>query len=179
MQSHTEDLLKRELEALPTLSPPPEAEARVLAAMRAAADARATRHVGRFAGLAAAAALVGAALLMLWQPWTGPTERVAVTAADAPSDAPAARDDYLTLVEQSARLERALVALPQRTVMRAGTAGTIATLEDRIAHIDAELTLATAAGAENQYRTALWRDRVDVMNALLQVRYVNSQAFVF
>ena len=177
MQSHTEDLLKRELEALPTLSPPPEAEARVLAAMRAAANARATRHVGRFAGLAAAAALVGAALLLLWQPWTGPAERVTVTAADAPSDA--ARDDYLTLVEQSARLERALVALPQRTVMRAGTAGTIATLEDRIAHIDAELTLATAAGAENQYRTALWRDRVDVMNALLQVRYVNSQAFVF
>jgi hypothetical protein len=179
MQSHTEDLLKRELEALPKLSPPPEAEARVLAAMRAAAQVRTRRHTGRFAGLAAAASLSSAALLMLWQPWTSPEERLVVTAADTPSDAQAALDDYLTLVEQSARLERALVALPQRTVMRAGTAGTIATLEDRIAHIDAELTLATAAGAENQYRTALWRDRVDVMNALLQVRYVNSQAFVF
>jgi hypothetical protein len=67
----------------------------------------------------------------------------------------------------------------QRNVMRAGTAGTIATLEDRIARIDAELTLAAAAGAKNEYRTALWRDRVDVMNALVQVRYVNSQAFVF
>jgi hypothetical protein len=146
--------------------------------MRAAADARAAPHRGRFAALAAAAGLGAAALLVLWQPWTDQVRPV--TAADTSAGAAAALDDYLALVERSAELERALVSLPaQRNVMRAGTAGTIATLEDRIARIDAELTLAAAAGAKNEYRTALWRDRVDVMNALVQVRYVNSQAFVF
>ena len=89
-------------------------------------------------------------------------------------------DDYLVLVEQSARLERALFTLPaQRPVMSASTAGTIASLEDRITLIDAGLTQATIVGAEFGEREELWRQRVDVMNALFQVRYAQSQVFDF
>jgi hypothetical protein len=63
--------------------------------------------------------------------------------------------------------------------MRAGTAGTIASLEDRIAQIDQELMFATAAGADSGRQATLWQDRVEVMNALVQVRYANSQAFIY
>jgi hypothetical protein len=181
MRFRTEDMLKSELAALPELTPPPEIEARVLEAMRAAAEARPMRHSRRPAllGAALAAAAAFAAALFLFQPRTGPAERPAQLAVDStPVQIPL--DNYVALVEQSAELERALFALPApRAVMRAGTASTIASLEDRIAQIDQELTFATAAGVEGQGRAALWRDRVEVMNALVQVRYANSRAFVY
>ena len=89
-------------------------------------------------------------------------------------------DDYGRLVAESERLERALTELPaQRRIMRADTARTIAGLEDQIAAIDAELTFAAANGLEPEQRTPLWRERVEIMNALVQVRYAQSKAFVF
>jgi hypothetical protein len=180
MRFDTEDLLKRELAALPELTPPPEAEARVLAAMRrAAAEPRALRWKGpTFAALALAATAAFAAVLVFWQARNAPGEgpHVATNSAFAPLPL----EDYAALVAQSAALERALTRLPApRAVMRASTAGTIANLEDRIAQIDQELTLATAAGVDSKQRAALWQDRVEVMNALVQVRYANSQVFIY
>ena len=178
MRFPTEDVLKQELTALPELTPPPEAEARVLAAMRrAAAEPRQRPWKARtFAVLALAAAAAFAAVLVLRQPRAVFDEQ-ALFATDVP---PLSFDDYAELVEQSAQLERALVEMPApRAVMRASTAGTIAGLEDRIAQIDQELTLATASGADSTQRAALWQDRVEVMNALVQVRYANSQVFIY
>jgi len=189
---------KRALEALPELAPAPDARARVLAAMRAAAARRPVRRTGRVL-LAAAAAGAAAAVLLLMEAPVPVTPAGPQTLARGPQAAPpavepepspepqlppapriGAPEEYLALLEESARLERSLFALPaQRPVMTAGTAGTIATLEGQIAHIDSELSLATAAGAEDEYREVLWRERVEVMNALLQVRYAQSQLFEF
>jgi hypothetical protein len=170
-------LLKRELAALPELTPPPEAKARVLAAMHRAAlepPRRRLTHVALPAAALAAAAAVAAALI-LWQPRGTPREEALATTGES---VPLPFEDYAALVAQSAELERALVTLPApRAVMRASTAGTIASLEDRIAQIDQELMFSTAAGVETGQRATLWQDRVEVMNALLQVRYANSQAF--
>jgi len=202
MQPGTENLLRRELTALPALTPSPEIDARVLAAMRAVA---AESAVGRAAAegraaprprrklafmamamaMAAAAAVAALTLVLLTPPGGGSGERpeIAATAplpAPIPAPAAAASDDYRALVERSARLERALFMLPaQRPVMSASTAGTIATLEDRITFIDAGLTQASIAGAEVGEREVLWRERVEVMNALLQVRYAQSRVFDF
>jgi hypothetical protein len=178
MRPGTEDLLKRELAALPELAPPPEARARVLTAMRRALATPPRRRIAHFAlPLALAATAAVAAVLVLWQLREAPGEGPLAANEDP---APLSFEEYAALVAQSAELERALDTLPApRAVMRAGTAGTIASLEDRIAQIDRELMVATAAGVDSGQQAPLWQDRVEVMNALLQVRYANSQAFIY
>ena len=57
------------------------------------------------------------------------------------------------------------------------TAGTIVGLEDRIAYVDAQLSYAAARGLAPPYRKALWGERVELMNALVQVRFAQTQGF--
>jgi hypothetical protein len=83
---------------------------------------------------------------------------------------------YSALVQESARLDRALRRIPyQRPMMSAETATTIAGLEDRIALIDAQITYSNAGGVPQPQRVALWGERVDLMNALVHVRYAQAQ----
>ena len=83
---------------------------------------------------------------------------------------------YPALVQESARLDRALRRLPyQRPMMSAETATTIAGLEDRIALIDEQITYSNARGVPQPQRIALWGERVDLMNALVHVRYAQAQ----
>jgi hypothetical protein len=83
---------------------------------------------------------------------------------------------YPELVQESARLDRALRRLPyQRPMMSAETATTIAGLEDRIALIDEQITYSNARGVPQPQRVALWGERVDLMNALVHVRYAQAQ----
>jgi hypothetical protein len=181
------------LRALPPVLPGADVDARVLAAMRTAAGARNGRRPGRIvAAVAGLAAAVLVAIALRPSPVSGPELAVGAQGADraapARAESPAADDfqteasapDYLALIEESARLERALSQLPaQRRVMTVGTAGTIAGLEDQIALIDAQLTVAAGSGAQPEFRAALWRERVDVMSALVQVRYAQSKMFLF
>jgi hypothetical protein len=110
-------------------------------------------------------------------------DRSTVVGADSPFDAdrllfgghvvPAS---YPELVQESARLDRALRRLPyQRPMMSAETATTIAGLEDRIALIDEQITYSNARGVPQPQRVALWGQRVDLMNALVHVRYAEAQ----
>ena len=83
---------------------------------------------------------------------------------------------YPALVRESARLDLALRRLPyQRPMMSAETATTIAGLEDRIALIDEQITYSNARGVPQPQRVALWGERVDLMNALVHVRYAQAQ----
>ena len=83
---------------------------------------------------------------------------------------------YSELVQESARLDRALRRVPrQRPMMSAETATTIAGLEDRIAVIDEQITYSNARGVSQPQRVALWGERVDLMNALVHVRYAQAQ----
>jgi hypothetical protein len=158
MHDGTEDLLK--LRELPELPAPPGVWQRVLAAERERAA------VGRFwrrtAALAATVAIV------------------AVTAGGAYfMYAPAASEvaaDYTALVAESARLERVLAELPApRPLMAGSTASAIAGLEDRIAVVDAQLSYAAAQDVAPPYRQALWGERVELMNALVYVRFAQAQ----
>jgi hypothetical protein len=106
-----------------------------------------------------------------------------VVGADTPSDPDAAfvggrivPASYPALVQESARLDRALRRVPyQRPVMSAETATTIAGLEDRIALIDEQITYSNARSVPQPQRVALWGERVDLMNALVHVRYAQAQ----
>jgi len=83
---------------------------------------------------------------------------------------------YPALMQESARLDRALRRLRyQRPMMSAETATTIAGLEDRIALIDEQITYSNARDVPQPQRVALWGERVDLMNALVHVRYAQAQ----
>jgi hypothetical protein len=87
---------------------------------------------------------------------------------------------YASLVEESARLERALDEIQYRPrVVRASTVATIDGLEERIAWIDEQLMFAPALGLRRTDRQVLYRQRVELMNALVQIRYAEARRFAF
>lgn len=168
-----------DLRRLPLIEPPRGAWERI------AAEAKVTRpraHV-RPALLAAAAVVLALAGILLAAPWrtSDVPETAGVRAEDAlptpplEPEEPVLEADYARLVAESARLELTLAELrhsPQ--LMNAGTAGTIADLEDYIVLVDEQLSYAEARGTDLRYRHALWRERVDVLSALLHVRYAQA-----
>jgi hypothetical protein len=157
MHDDTEDLLK--LRELPQLEPPPGVWESVLEAERARRAAR--RFWQRSAAIAATAAAVAVGIAAY------------VINLDAVERDAAA---YQALLTESARLERVLADLPApRPLMAGSTAGTIAGLEDRIAFVDTQLSYAAAEDVGTPYRRALWGERVELMNALVMVRFAQAQ----
>jgi hypothetical protein len=152
----THDFLK--LRELPELTPPPGVWERVLAAEQARRDAWRFRR--RASALAATVALTVIAV-----------SYVVNVRSTAEAEA-----SYAALVAESARLERVLAELPAaRPLMVGSTAGTIAGLEDRIAFVDAQLSYAAARDVAPLDRRALWGERIELMNALVFVRYAQAQ----
>jgi predicted nucleic acid-binding protein len=171
------------LRELPPCEPPAQAWAAIEAAC-AAHRPRQTDGWRRVAGGSALAA--GIAVVALWALSTQDDAREPPAATTASSiaggvsslDRPVLPVRYASLVEESARLERALTQLPgQRSLMSAATAGTIAGLEDHIAWLDEQITLAVAGGTAPEQRELLWSERVDMMNALLHLRYAQGVGF--
>lgn len=117
--------------------------------------------------VAAAVALVAAGLG--W--WLQDTQRE-LTAAAAQA-APVALASTAVRAE-NARLEQLLATLPERQVMRGRTAFTVAELEDRLAILDDRLSRVTLEPNAPERAERLWRQRVDVMNSLVQVRYADA-----
>lgn len=181
--------VRADLGALPELAPPPMFWARI----EAAAGQRPPRRGRRLAAAGAGAAAVLATLAGVYalvapgaaeraaDPAVAPTVRESAPRELAPRAVSPERDvAYRRLVEQSIELERLLARVPEpRPVMRLGTAGTIAGLEEQIALVDVQLALGTAENWEPRYREALWSERVDLMTALVQVRFAQSQSAGF
>jgi len=156
MHHGTEDLLK--LRELPELEPPSGVWKRVLEAERAHRELR--RVWQRATAMAAAAAVVAVGTGAYLVNTPGPSETEA---------------SYEALVAESARLERVLAEMPApRPVMAGSTASTIVGLEDRIAFVDEQLSVAAAQKIAPPYRRALWGERVELMNALVYVRYTQA-----
>ncbi len=79
------------------------------------------------------------------------------------------------LMVQSRELESDLRALPEQPQLaQAGTVATILGLEDRIAAIDFILNDAANRLTPEQSE-AYWRERVRLMNSLVQLRYAQAQ----
>ena len=175
------------LQSLPELEPPPGMYARIRADV-AAQQTRPVRSAMRWPlrGAIAASVAVAAIWLAGRMPYNG-IEDVAAPATIVAEDtqgplvAPlAGTPAYASLVEESARLERALDEIQYRPqVVRASTAATIDGLEDRIALIDEQLMFARALGLSAADRQVLYRQRVELMNALVQIRYAEARRFAF
>ena len=135
-------------------------------------DARAGREARLALGLPAAfAAIVLAATagLVFW------LQAARSSMSDAPSAAAPARAEVAAdMRAENARLERILATLPERHAMRGSTAFTVAELEDRLALVDDRLSLVVLEPNAPERAEQLWRERVGVMNSLVQVRYADA-----
>lgn len=175
------------LQALPEFDPPPRVYERVRGEL-AAQHTRSVRSAWQWPLRGAIAASV--AVAAIWFAGRMPESAIEDSVAPAtivagdtqePQVAPLlGTPAYASLVEESARLERVLDEIPYRPrVVRASTAATIDGLEDRIALIDEQLMFARALGLSTADRQTLYRQRVELMNALVQIRYAEAQRFAF
>jgi len=109
-------------------------------------------------------------------------ETVPVAQRDAPSEQ--ARDQPMDLVEiervpelvaQSRQLDALLQQLPERPrIERVSTAATIDTIEQRIQWLDFQLSDAPDSGLNEAQTQRLWRERVELMDSLVKVRYAEG-----
>jgi hypothetical protein len=143
------------------------------------------------AGFAAAAALALVGLLVVRMEKPESTPSVATTAEPAPATAapatstPSSTDaapkataalDTEALIARSRLLEAALERMrfePQ--VVNAGTAATIATLEEHIALVDYRMNLDVEEPLSPEQSRRLWKQRVELMDSLVNVRYAQLQ----
>jgi hypothetical protein len=79
------------------------------------------------------------------------------------------------LMAQSQHLEDLLQRLPGRPqIERVSTAAMIDTIEDRIQWLDFQLSDAPDSGLNEQQTQRLWRERVELMDSLVKVRYAEG-----
>lgn len=121
-----------------------------------------------------AAALVTAAVLMVWSPDQPPVQNALTVPDSLPTNAQDA-DGLKALMVESRQLESDLRAIPAAPrVMRAGTAATIAEIEDRIAAIDYQLSDPDVSLSPEDEKI-FWRERVRLMKSLVGLRYAQAQ----
>lgn len=83
------------------------------------------------------------------------------------------------LMVESRQLEQDLRALPEQPqLVRAGTVATIAAVEDQIAAIDYQLNYSPVKMTDEQVEL-YWRERVRLMNLLVQLRTAQAQRHAF
>jgi|HigsolmetaAR202D_1030399.scaffolds.fasta_scaffold00421_26 hypothetical protein len=136
--------------------------------------ARQRRTVRWLAGaaLAASVALV-AVLVALDRPQQTPM-RSPETFARAPQ-ATAEQADLASLIERARTLEALLQTIPERPrVERVDMAATLDSMEERIQWLDYQLSYAGPTVDPAQVQR-LWRERVELMDSLVQVRYAQAR----
>lgn len=169
--------MRHALRALPELAPPPGVWQRAVDAELAS---RRSIWPRALAGIGVAAAVAAVAIFLLGDagPAAGPEPLAVAPAAvwRAPALVQTPTPTYTSLVQESARLEQVLSQISyQRPLMTGGTASTIAGLEDRIAAIDELSTYGSTRGLRPAEREALLSERVELLNALVHVRFAQSQ----
>jgi hypothetical protein len=84
------------------------------------------------------------------------------------------------LINESQRLEGLLQALPSESrITRASTALTVADLQDRLDWVDYRLAVGADGQLDTHQRQRLWRERVDLLNSLVAVRYAEARTVSF
>ena len=156
------------LRALPTLSPVRNRFGEIRA--RAQADRRRRRAVVfSLSGLALAATVALAVVL-------------APGAAGTPAPSLTEQQELDDIIARSQSLEGAIQAYnPDRRVIDGRTAMVAASLEERLARVDRQLQLVDFAdqSVRQQEALRLWRERVGLLNALVDVHATRARAVGF
>jgi hypothetical protein len=149
---------------------PPDAWQRIV--MASERSARRRRWVP-VAGMGVAASAAAVAVLLMNLHLAQPRAQADLAVTPVTTTQPT---DVNQLMAQSRYLERAVLKLDghaDHMVVDAGTASTIAALEDRIALVDYEINSASGSGVGNDdpHVAKLWKQRVDLLQSLAAVRY--------
>ena len=178
---------QKALQELPELQPPPEVWTKILTEVQRddRIGSKLLRHWSLSSAIAAGVAVL-VFILISTDPeipvQIEPGPAVAVLEGDGGElDAdPAEELGYALLATESAQLERELNSIEyQPSLTSADTATIAAVLEDRIGYVDAQLTYAAANRIDLRQTETLWRERVDLMNTLVDVRYAQFQQVGF
>jgi hypothetical protein len=168
--------IAEQLRALPAADPVTDGWADVQSRMAARRRTVARRAFGM--RLAAAASIALIAVTATWRVTEFTREHPAALAAELTpltADEALAMDRIAQLRTQSHALEEMLAAIGERPVVeRAGTTLPIDTLEAQVQWLDHQISTrdGTAGPAPVEQ---LWRRRVEAMNSLVQLRYVEAQ----
>lgn len=170
-------LRREQLQALPQLDAGPAAWQRIQAQVANPVVSGWRRRVGLIAASAAFVALSIIAGLAIRDD-DSPANRVAgVQAENMDETQPASLDTarLAELVVQSQQLDHLLQKLPERPrIERVSTAATIDTIEERIQWLDFQLSYAPDDGLSEAQARRLWRERVELMDSLVKVRYAEA-----
>jgi hypothetical protein len=168
--------LTDELQSLPAAEPRIDGWADVQSRLAAQQAAYARRRLGL--QLAAAASVVIIAVTATWRVGDVVTERpgaMAVERTPLTAEQALALDRVAQLQTQSQALEVMLSVIGERPVVeRAGTSLPIDTLESQVQWIDHQISVGDGE-IEPGSAEQLWRKRVEAMNSLVQLRYVEAQ----
>ena len=119
----------------------------------------------------AASAAALAIFLVMQMGIESPPENPPALIATSPQDEPSLAD----LMKQSRELDMLLQDLPSRPrVERVAMAATLDTIEERIQWLDFQLSYTAAEELSETQSQTLWRERVELMNSLVKVRYAQS-----
>ena len=164
------------LQGLPQLDAPNDAWMRIQAAASApvTSGTRSTKLRARTAlAFALAAGVASMAVLLVFRnanesPEVEPQSQATVPAIQQDND-------LASLIAQSRDLDVLLQRLPERPrVERVSTAATLDTIEERIQWLDFQLSYAAAGELDETQARRLWRERVELMDSLVKVRYAQS-----
>jgi len=178
---------RKALQELPELQPPPEVWTKILTEVQRddRIEPKLLRHWSLGSAIAAGVAVLVFILISTdpeipVQIESGPVVAVPEGDGGGLDAVPAEEFGYVLLAIESAQLERELNSIEyQPSLTSADTATTAAVLEDRIGYVDAQLTYAAANGIDSRQTETLWRERVDLMNTLVDVRYAQFQQVGF
>jgi hypothetical protein len=129
------------------------------------------------ARLSLAASVVVLACLAAFDVVQRPTEPdVIAPLAAAAKPAAAETSEMQQLRAKSVALEQLLAAMPDRpAVVRADSALPIDSLEAQVQWLDHQLSVGEGDAGNPEQAAQLWRERVEVMNSLVLLRYAEAQ----
>ncbi len=158
------------LRALPQLDAPEAAWSRIRTALDAPVERSPRWRSASMVAVAASAAAL-AIFLVMQMGIESPPESPPALIATSPQDEPSLAD----LMKQSRELDMLLQDLPSRPrVERVAMAATLDTIEERIQWLDFQLSYTAAEELSETQSQTLWRERVELMNSLVTVRYAQS-----
>lgn len=179
MQEH--ELLQRQLRGLEDTPPPRAVWQRIEEQARAEGlfKPRIAERTKWLAGAGLAAAVVLAVLNIPILPQNDSNKERFPTELAATTGNAHDRQALNALLVRSQQIERNLRALPaEPSVVRASTAATISELEDQVSAIDYVLANPDFELSLEQ-QEVYWRERVRLMNSLLQLRAAQAQQLSF
>ena len=159
---------RQRVRALPAFEAPEGGWGQVVARLESSDVIRRSRWLPA-AGVGLVASLVAAVALVAWH-----LPRPVLPAAASALNAAASASMLSQLQAQSRYLESALRSMnvdSNQHIVNADTAATVAALEDRIALVDYAINQANTTPQPSRDLTALWQQRVNLMQSLAAVRY--------